>query len=63
MFKKIARTSAIVLSLTVLAVPAAQMHGQAPVVTGGNPVPTGEPGSDVSSSMIVMMVISALSTV
>jgi hypothetical protein len=60
-FKKIARTSAIVLALTVPAIQVTQVHAQAPVVTGGNPVPTGENCSIVST--IVCIVLGALSSV
>ncbi len=61
MVKKFLHRSAIVLALTVLAVPAHQMFAQSsgdPVVTGGNPMPSGE---DVSTAMTALLLLSAIS--
>jgi hypothetical protein len=61
MFKQFVHRSAVVLALIVLAVPAGRMYAQssgAPVVTGTNPMPTGE---DVSTDMTVLMLLSAIS--
>jgi hypothetical protein len=40
-FKSIARRSALALTFTLFAAPLAAIHAQS-IVTGGNPVPTGE---------------------
>jgi hypothetical protein len=61
MAKKFLHRSALVLALTVLAVPTGRMYAQssgAPVVTGGNPMPTGE---DVSTDMTALLLLSAIS--
>jgi hypothetical protein len=61
MVTKFIQRSAMVLALTVLAVPAGRMYAQssgAPVVTGGDPVPTGE---DVSTDMTMLLLLSAIS--
>jgi hypothetical protein len=60
MVKKFVHRSAFVLALTVLALPAARMYAQssgAPVITGGNPTPTGE---DVSTDMAALLLLSAI---
>ena len=61
MVKKLVHRFAIVLALTVLAVPAGKLYAQSsgdPVVTGGNPMPTGE---DVSTGMTALMLLAAIS--
>lgn len=65
MLRKIARKSAIVLSLTILAIPVKELDAQAlpSVVTGANPVPTGEGNSAISSGMVLMVLFTALSSV
>ena len=63
MVKKFVQRSAFVLALAVLAVPAGRMYAQSSggqVVTGGNPMPTGE---DVSTDMAALLLLSAISNV
>jgi hypothetical protein len=63
MVKKFVQRSAFVLALTLLAVPAGRMYAQssgAPVVTGGNPMPTGE---DVSTTMGALILLSAMGNI
>jgi hypothetical protein len=61
--KKIVRTSAIVLALTALAIPVKQVQAQAPVVTGSNPVPTGENDSVSTEIIVTTILIGMLSSV
>jgi hypothetical protein len=61
MVTKFLQRSALALTLTVLAVPTGTMFAQSSgnqVVTGGNPMPTGE---DVSTDMTALMLLSAVS--
>ena len=61
MVTKFVQRSAMLLALTVLAVPAGKIYAQSsgnPVVTGGNPMPTGE---DVSTDMTMLLLLSAIS--
>jgi len=61
MVKQFVQRSAFVLALTVLAVPAGKLFAQssgAPVVTGTDPMPTGE---DVSTNMTALLLLSAIS--
>jgi hypothetical protein len=60
MLKKIAQTSAILLALSVLAVPATQVHAQS--VTGTDPMPTGG-DSDVTAMSVALILMGALSSV
>jgi len=55
-FKKIAQSSAIVLALTFLTAAPSRMLAQQ-VVTGGNPMPSGEAvGTPPDTSMIMALV-------
>ena len=61
MVKKFLHRSAIVLALALLTVPAGRMFAQssgAPVITGGDPMPTGE---DVSTGMTAILLLAAIS--
>ena len=61
MVKKFLHQSAIVLALTLLTVPAGKLFAQSSgnqVITGGDPMPTGE---DVSTGMTVLMLLAAIS--
>ena len=63
MVKQFVQRSAFVLALTVLAVPMRQVQAQAPVVTGGNPVPTGEGSDSVSTGIFLSILLGVLSSV
>ncbi len=60
MLKKITQSSALLLALTVFAVPMQQINAQS-VVSGTNPMPTGEDYSSSQDAMLIML--GALSTV
>jgi hypothetical protein len=61
MLKSFVRRSAIVLTLTLIAAPIARTYAQepSPIVSGGNPMPTGE---DTPAIFVIIPLLIALAS-